>query len=377
MSKGGVAQSIRGFSFTPLLGNEMGVINMDGKMKFEGVLKKAKEEELTREEALYLFQKTQSWDKALQLFETANKVRDEEVGRICKLMGFICCITRCTTDPVCKYCFRWASEKSFAPEAVLNAEELANAATAIEERGIKRIELAGGTLWGSEGRTATINAVEVARKASNLEIWINNGPSFTEDDVFKSKEMGVEGIACNFETINEEIFKDLRPGDSFEHRKKIVEATEKAGLGIDNTLMIDLGEQLGQHHPYQDWVDFLFYFKQFNNFRILEAHPFRPIKASPTQDYPPGSSFEAAKTKAIGRLIFRDIDIAGADDTLGLMAGANLIMHCLPVIKKIRMSMRPGGEYIKMEEISDTLVFADNLPIVTRPAIELGMEVES
>ena len=223
---------------------------MGEKLKFEDVLRKAEEEVLTRDDALYLFQKTQSWDTALQLFEAASKVRDEN------------------------------------------------------------------------------------------------------------------------------IFKDLRPGESSEHREKIVEATEKVGLGIDNTLMIDLGGQRGQHHPYQDWVDFLFYFKQFNNFRILEAHPFRPIKGSPTQDYPPGSSFEAVKTKAIGRLIFRDIEISGADDTLGLMAGANLIMHCLPAIKKTRVSMHPGGENVKMEEISDTLVFADNLPIVTGPAIELGMEVE-
>lgn len=185
---------------------------MGEKLKFEDVLRKAEEEELTRDDALYLFPKAQSWDTALQLFEAASKVRDEN------------------------------------------------------------------------------------------------------------------------------IFKDLRPGDSFEHRKKIVEATEKVGLGIDNTLMIDLGGQRGQHHPYQDWVDFLFYFKQFNDFRI--------------------------------------IDISGVDDTLGLMAGANLIMHCLPVIKKTRVSMHPGGENVKMEEISDTLVFADNLPIVIGPAIELGMEVE-
>ncbi len=355
------------------------VISMGEKMDFEGILKRAEKEEITREEALYLFQKAQSWDRALRLFETASKVRDEEAGRVCKLMGFICCITHCTVDPICKYCFRWASEKSFAPETVLNSEELASAVSAIEERGIKRVELGGGTLQGEEGRATTFNAVEVARKASNLELWINNGPSFREEDVFKFKELGVKGIACNFETINEHIFRELRPGDSFEHRKKIVEATEKAGLGIDNTLMIGLGERWGQNHPYSDWVDFLFYFKRFNNFKILEVHPFRPIKGSPTQDYPPGSSFEAAKAKAIGRLIFRDIDIAGADDTIGLMAGANLIMHCLPVVRKTRMSLLPGvhpGINIKMEEISDTLVLVDNLPIVTRSAIELGMEIE-
>jgi len=61
------------------------------------------------------------------------------------------------------------------------------------------------------------------------------------------------------------------------------------------------------------------------------------------------------------------------------MAGANLIMHCLPVVRKTRMSLLPGvhpGINIKMEEISDTLVLVDNLPIVTRSAIELGMEIE-
>ena len=49
-------------------------------MEFEEILRKAKGEEIAREEALYLFQKTQSWDRALQLFETANKVRAENRG---------------------------------------------------------------------------------------------------------------------------------------------------------------------------------------------------------------------------------------------------------------------------------------------------------
>ena len=49
-------------------------------MEFVDILRKAKEEEITKEEALYLFQKTQSWDRTLRLFETANKVRDENRG---------------------------------------------------------------------------------------------------------------------------------------------------------------------------------------------------------------------------------------------------------------------------------------------------------
>lgn len=347
-------------------------------MEFENVLKNAEGNEITKEEALYLFKGTQTWDKALKLFETAGKVRDEEVGRICKLMGFICCITHCTTDPTCSYCFRWASPSSFAPEMVLSPDELADAAKAIEETGVKRIEIAGGTLWEEDERMTTIKAVEAVKKASNLGIWINNGPAYTEEDVFKFKELGVEGIACNFETINENVFKELRSGDNLEIRKKIVEATEKSGLGIDNTLMIGLGESWDQSHPYQDWVDFLFYFKQFKNFKILEAHPFRPMPGSPTENHPPGSSFEAAKAKAIGRLIFRDIDIAGAGDLLGIMTGANLIMHCVSVNKKERMrGGRSWGGSVKVEYIGDTLALSNNLSAIAKSVKEMGMEMES
>lgn len=346
-------------------------------MEFENVLKNAESTEITKEEALYLFKETRRWDKALKLFETAGKVRDEEAGSVCKLMGFICCITHCTTDPTCSYCFSWRSPSSFAQEMVLSSEELADAAKAIEKTGVKRIEIAGGTLWGDEGRETTMKAVEAVRKASNLEIWINNGPAFTEVDVFKFKELGVDGVACNFETINANVFKEFRPGDDLEARKRIVEATEKSGLGIDNTLMVGLGESWDQPHPYQDWVDFLFYFKQFKNFKILEAHPLHPMSGSPTENHPSGSSFEAAKAKAIGRLIFRDIDIAGAGDLLGIMSGANLIMHCVSVNKKERVrGGQSWGDPVEVEYIGDTLALTNHLPAIVKSVKEIGMEIE-
>jgi hypothetical protein len=47
-------------------------------MEFEGVLKNAEENEITEEEALYLFKETGRYDKALKLFEIASRVRDDE-----------------------------------------------------------------------------------------------------------------------------------------------------------------------------------------------------------------------------------------------------------------------------------------------------------
>ena len=46
-------------------------------MKFEEVLEKAKNEEITREETLFLFKETERYDKMLELFKVACKVREE------------------------------------------------------------------------------------------------------------------------------------------------------------------------------------------------------------------------------------------------------------------------------------------------------------
>ena len=343
-------------------------------MELEKVLAEAKEREITREEALFLFRKVRSWDQLLELFRVASKVRDEEVGHELKLMGFSCCITRCTTEPKCEYCFRWANEDLFSQKAVIDRGGIELAVRAWEERGIRRAELGGGTLWGEEGRRTTLEAARAACSSGSVDIWINNGPSFLPEDVPTLKEIGVKGIACNLETLNRSLFERLRPGDNYQLRIDIIEASERAGLGIDNTLMIGLGEEGGAEHPYEDWVDFFFYFKRFENVEIIEVHPFRPIDNSPCQSMPPGSDFECEKARAIARLIFRDVNISGGNSLIGLLAGANLATHVLPVTKEFRIWREKV--HVRVDRLDRDLVLVDNLHVVTAAARDLGMEIE-
>ncbi len=341
------------------------------------ILTKALKDEITKDEALILFRKVQSYDKLMELMRVASKVRDDEVGRVIKLMGFIASITPCKVDPPCRYCFRWANKKLFTMEDVLTDEELRIAIKAIEEKGLKRVELGGGTWLGEEGRKMTLHKISVVCKASRrIGVWVNNGPSFYPEDVYKFKDMGVEGIACNLETINEDIYRRLRPGLDLSMRIRIIEETEKAGLGIDNTLMIGLGEEWSQQHPYEDWVEFLFYFKKFKNLKIMEIHPFRPTWNSPAQNMPPGSVFETVKAIAIARLIYRNVDISGAHDILNILAGANLAMHVCPVTKSFRAWGRHGIFYLKIIKLDEDLVMADNLFVIIRNAKEMGFEVD-
>ncbi len=343
--------------------------------RLEDVLEAAREREISREEALFLFREVQEPKQALKLFAAACEVRDREAGRRVKLVGFMVSITPCTVDPPCRYCFRWAAPNLFTTEDLLSEEEIARAAQAIAETGVRRVEIAGGTQADDEGSRVTLRAAAVVKEESGLGVWVNNGPSYPPGAVSALKDIGIEGIACNLETVNPRVFAELRPGDSLAQRMELIRATEEAGLGIDNTLMIGLGESGDGDHPYEDWVDFLFYFKQFRNLRILEIHPFRPIPGSPVADLPAGSPFETAKARAIARLIFRGVDIAGADAVAGVMAGANMIMHAVSVSK--RRKTGPGarcGEPV-IEDLGGGLVLANYVPAISRHLADLGMEL--
>ena len=344
---------------------------------YGSILKKTLKDPLTRDEALFLFRKISSYDRLMELLKVSSKVRDDEVGRKVKLMGFIASITPCTVNPPCRYCFRWSNPKLFTWDDVLSDEELKVAMETVESKGLRRVELGGGTFLGVEGRKTTLHKAEIACKASGkVGVWINNGPSYRPKDVHKLKRIGVEGVACNFETISESKYRRLRPGLNLKVRMKIVEETEKAGLGIDNTLMIGLGDWYGTRKPYSEWVKFLFYFAKFSNLRIMEIHPFRPIRNSPVEKMPPGSEFETVKAIAIARLIYRNIDISGAQSTLGLMAGANLIMHVYPITKSFRAWGRHPMFSSKVERIYGDIVVVDNFYEVTRNAREMGFEIE-
>ncbi len=344
---------------------------------YRSILKKAFEEPLTREEALFLFKKINSYDRLMELLKVASKVRDNEVGRKVKLMGFIASITPCTVDPPCRYCFRWSNPKLFTWEDVLSDEELKAAMETVESKGLRRVELGGGTFLGEEGRKTTLRKAEIACKASRkVSVWINNGPSYKPEDVYELKKIGVEGIACNFETTSKSKYRRLRPGLNLKARMEIVEETEKADLGIDNTLMIGLGDWHTVKKPYREWVDFLFYFAKFSNLRIMEIHPFRPIRNSPVQKMPSGSEFETVKAIAIARLIYRSIDISGAQSILGLLAGANLIMHVYPITKSFRAWGKHPMYSSRVERVFGNIVVVDNFYEVTRNAREMGFEIE-
>lgn len=349
-------------------------------MKFEEVLEKAKNVEITQEEAFFLFENTERYDKALELFKVASKVREDETGTIYKLDGCLSPITPCTLDPLCKYCFTANPKTAWSTESVLTLEEMSVGAKVIEETGTSSVHLGGGSRLDATGEEV-IEAVK-AVKTTNLKIRVNVGPGLSEDTLKELKKLGVDEVGSVLETMNEKLFEETKPGDSFENRKKLAIAINNVGLGLAGGFMVgmnELSDDLGTARKvqYEDYVNHMFYVKQFENLRCFIIYGFIPHVGTPLENRLPTAPLEVARATAIARLIFRDIDIdmCGGEIPLRVLSGANRsFLDGASVQKKSAFWGRPavGG---RREQIND-IELIDLLPVTTRFIRDAGMDVE-
>ena len=344
-------------------------------MKLEKVLENARECEITREEALYLFQEARTYDKMLRLFQVASDVRNQEKGRIFKLHGHMGSITPCTVDPPCKYCPRSgpSNNTSFNKESVLTLEEISVAAKLIEETGTKAVDVFGGTMINYDAKKI-VKVVKAIKAVSNLDILIEVGPCLSEETLIELKRLGVKEVGSAFETTNERLFREVKPGDSFDARKKLAETIDNIGIGLYTVLMVGLGGS----YSYEDYIDQMFYLKKFKNLSCLAVARFNPIPGTPLENHPPASPLETARTGAIARLVFRDIDIRiGGFDyiyfPLSILAGANRAQAGASISKKGGIVREPLFG-IKTEKIGNLVLF-NSLPAITNFVRDAGMEV--
>ncbi len=342
----------------------------------EDILENAKKCKITREEALYLFQETRTYDKMLRLFQVASDVRNQEKGRIFKLHGHIASITPCTVDPPCKYCPRSSpsNNTSFNKGSVLTLEEISVAAKLIEETGTKAVDVFGGALIGYDAKKV-VKVVKTIKSVTNLDIMIDVGPCISKETLTDLKRLGVKEVGSAFETTNEKLFREVKPGDSFEARKKLAEAIDNIGLGLYTVLMVGLGGS----YSYEDYIDQMFYLKKFKNLSCLAVARFNPIPGTPLENHPPASPLETARTTAIARLVFRDIDIRlGGFDyiylPLSILAGANRAQAGAFIFKNERIV--PEHLFRIEEKKIGNLMFFNPLPTITKFVRDAGMEVE-
>ena len=233
----------------------------------ESILEKAENrEKLSKDEFIQLFEINDE-ENLKRLCKIACDIRNE-CSDVIKLTSTIHLTNKCQVQPRCKYCGFAAKTSSigYYDAFYKSDEEIRQAAFCVEKSGIPRISCSGG--HGYKGKQA-VNAARIVKGETSLEILVNVGADLTQDAVDELKKCNADTVCCNLETINEDVFNFVKPGERLSDRINICQMVSDAGIGLSSGLLIGLGES------YEDRVDHLIF---LGNFETLEEIPIMGLK---------------------------------------------------------------------------------------------------
>lgn len=330
---------------------------------FDRLLDKAKDSDVDKNLALKILKGARDPSNATRLFETASRIRDEALGPTILCSAGIGDITPCTLVPNCRYC-------AIRPKGDFGLPNLAKTAKRMEELGFRQIHLVGGSrLQGYDDEI--IAMVKAVQAATGLGIVVNLGCSLSLEAVRTLKDLGILGITSSLETINEDIFRDAKPGDSMEKKKRLLELCEQEGVPIRSMILLGLGESQ------EDRIRHIFYAKRFSQLSHLFFSRFYPYPDTAYRHHPRCSPWDVAITVAIARLVMPNTNLGLAagnttdDIPLWYIAGGgNSIMGAH--ISRTPVTPGPGEQVIK---VAEDVFIVDRMPIVRRYLEGMGRKI--
>ncbi|SFL47024.1 biotin synthase [Methanobrevibacter olleyae] len=316
----------------------------------EAILEKAKNrEKLSKNELIQLFEIDDD-ENLKKLYKIASDIRNECSDMI-KLTSTIHLTNKCQVQPRCKYCGFAAKTSSigYYDAFYRSDDEIRDVAICVEKSGIPRISCSGG--HGYRGKQA-INATKIVKGETSLEILVNVGADLTQDAIDELKKYNVDTICCNLETINEEIFNFVKPGEKLFNRINICKMVSDRGVGLSSGLLIGIGES------YEDRVNHLLFLRAFDSLEEIPIMGFNPYVNTPMESYPPCSIEEQLKTIAITRIIYPHIRITVPTPTIGpknvelpLIAGANNLATVIPEDYPLFVKGVGSPDYGNLDEV--------------------------
>lgn len=285
-------------------------------------------ENLKKEELLRLF-RADTPEEIKLILETASKIRDQKSKKI-KLTSTVHITNVCQVTPKCHYCgfaARTSSEGYYHP-FYKKEDEILKAALSVENSGIPRISCSGA--HGYEGKQA-VAAAKIVKENTSLELLVNVGADLNNESLHELSHYETDTVCCNLETVNDNLFHQLKPGEKLKNRVQICEMVSEMDLELSSGLLIGLGES------YEDRVNHLFFLKKFKSLGEIPIMGFNPYEDTPMANHPPCSLKEQMKTIAITRIMYNDIRITVPTPTIGpenvkysLMAGADNLATVIP-----------------------------------------------
>lgn len=332
---------------------------------FTDILHQGLTGEITPELALEIFNASAIPENALELFEAASKIRDEQLGKSLWWTAGISRIFPCAIMPRCSYC-------TFYTESFIPSQDIAAAAKKIADLGIKHMHLSGGTNLHGYDREL-LELVHEIRRSSDIELEVNLGPSLSKDTIRALKDFGIKSVTSSLEVCNDDLFKQVKPGDSLEARKNLIEMCEQEGMSVRSMILIGIGESS------KDRIEHLFYLKQFKNLRHLNFSRFYPFPGTVCSELPRCSPWDLARSVAVARLILPHVQLGlaagnGHDDLpLWFLAGGGNQVTGATISRKPPLPA-PNHQIIR---ISDNLYIIDKRQIVKHYMKDMGRRIVS
>jgi methylornithine synthase len=295
------------------------------------ILAKADEEEILNREDLGSLLSVARNNQIDAVFRAARQLRQRYFGDMVFLYGFIYVSTFCRNH--CNFCY-YRNTNTLPVRYRLDESEIIGAARRLAESGTHLIDLTLGEDpdYGHDdesGLDKLARLVKAVREATDLPVMVSPGVVPTADLV-RLVQAGAGWYACYQETHNRDLFKRLRPGQSYAARLKNKLTARKLGLLIEEGILCGVGESLGDIA------------ESIEVMRCLDASQVRAMSFVPQQGTPmarrktPDSLQELLIIAALrlalpDRLIPATLDVDGLKGLRSrLEAGANVITSLVP-----------------------------------------------
>ncbi len=286
--------------------------------------------QIERSEIKYLLGLSEPTEIKL-LFEAAQKVRADQFGEKIFLYGFLYFSTYCKNS--CRFCqYRQSNTKLTRYRKSEN--EILTAALELAHAGVHLIDLTMGEdpqFYSPDGPgfSPLIALIKKVQQQTGLPVMISPG-SLPNENLAELAASGVSWFACYQETHNIELYRNLRPGQSFDERIAKKRKAKALGMLIEEGIMTGVGESL------DDVTDSIVWMSGANvdQARVMT---FIPQIGTPMAQTKTEGDLQELITIAVMRLALPDrlipasLDVNGLDGLKArLNAGANVVTSIVP-----------------------------------------------
>lgn len=231
-----------------------------------------------------------------ELKKGANRIREA----LCGSRVDLCTIIngragKCSEN--CKFCAQSAHHSTGAEEyGFLDAEKIADACRANEEKGVHRFSIvtAGRTL-GEEDYEKAVKAYRRMHEVCPEMLLCASHGLLTQEQFQGLKESGVSTYHANIET-SENFFPQICTTHTFQDKLSCIRAAKEAGLQVCSGGIIGLGESM------EDRIDMAFILAELG-ITSIPLNVLLPIEGTPLEGNPTLSEEEILRTIVIFRYI--------------------------------------------------------------------------